>query len=350
LQQLWTALQVISTPVKKQIPKPALNITENKGSTKIQILLNALTGAMANGTYSSGDALPSVNALSRQSGYSKDTVVKAYRILQERSQVESVPAKGFFVAGKSQRIFMLLDDFSAFKEQLYQAFRANIPGTWTVDLLFHHYNERVFEQLVMNAAGRYSMYVIMNISNREIHPVLKKLNPSRLLVLDMGTAQRPEISYLLQNFDKAVTLCLEESLPLLRKYHEIIMIYSHQKTPHPTETVDAVSHFCKQNGFGFTLLPEFDINLFKKGQMYLVIKENDLVDVVRASRDKKFKPGSEIGILAYNDTPMKEIAGNGISTISVDFTEMGKKAADFVVSKQRIQEILPTSLIIRNSL
>jgi DNA-binding transcriptional regulator YhcF (GntR family) len=336
--------------VKKHIPKPILPITEFKGSTKIQILLNAITGAIENGTFNSGDALPSVNELSRQSGYSRDTVVKAYRLLRERSLVESVPAKGIFVTGKSQRIFMLLDDFSAFKEQLYQAFRANIPGTWTVDLLFHHYNEGVYEQLVMNAAGRYSMYIIMNISNRSIHPVLKKINPSRLLLLDMGTTQRPEISYLLQNFDNAVTGCLEKSLPLLRKYHEIIMIYSRQKTPHPSETADAVSHFCKQNGFGFTLLPGFDILRFRKGQMYLVIKENDLVDIVKASRDRNFRPGSEIGILAYNETPMKEIAANGISTISVNFTEMGIKAADFVVNKQKIQEILPTSLIIRNSL
>jgi DNA-binding LacI/PurR family transcriptional regulator len=47
---------------------------------------------------------------------------------------------------------------------------------------------------------------------------------------------------------------------------------------------------------------------------------------------------------------MKAIAGNGITSISVDFSEMGKKAAVFVTKKQKIREIMPTSLIIRDSL
>jgi DNA-binding LacI/PurR family transcriptional regulator len=72
--------------------------------------------------------------------------------------------------------------------------------------------------------------------------------------------------------------------------------------------------------------------------------------VVRACLQFNLTPGTDIGIIAYNDTPMKEIAANGITTISVDFSEMGKKAADFAVKGEKIQEILPTSLFIRNSL
>jgi DNA-binding LacI/PurR family transcriptional regulator len=327
-----------------------LKLTDGQGITKIQNLLNALTGAMENGTFSSGDAMPSVNELSRISGYSRDTVVKVYRLLQERSLVESVPAKGFFMAGNSRRVFMLLDDFSAFKEQLYQAFRSNIPSNWTVDLLFHHYNEKVFEQLILNAAGRYSVYIIMNISNRSVHPVLSKLPSNRLLILDMGTPQRTDVSCLLQDFGQGVKKCLEESLPQLRKYSEFVLIYSHRLTPHPSETVQAVKKFCSDNGFVFTLRPEPDTGSFHKGQVYLVIKDNDLVDVVRACLQFNLTPGTDIGIIAYNDTPMKEIAANGITTISVDFAEMGKKAADFAVKGEKIQEILPTSLFIRNSL
>jgi len=336
--------------VNRHKKESVLQISDNHGSTKIQNLLNALTGAMENGTCKVGDSLPSVNELSRISGYSRDTVVKAYRLLQERSLIESIPAKGFFVTGKSRRVFMLLDDFSAFKEQLYQAFRSNIPKTWTVDLLFHHYNEKIFEQLVLSAAGRYSVYIIMNISNRSLHPALSKIPANRLLILDMGTPGPPEVSYLLQNFDGAVTKSLESSLPLLRKYQEFIMVYSHRKTPHPAETVQAVKDFCDKNGFGFSLQAETNSGSIKKGQIYLVIKENDLVDVVKACRELQLQPGDDIGILAYNDTPMKEIAVDGITTISVNFKEMGIKAAAFAANGEKIQEILPTSLRIRNSL
>jgi len=61
---------------------------------------------------------------------------------------------------------MLLDDFSAFKEQLYQSFRQHLPETYSVDLLFHHYNREVFEQLIQNSIGRYNVYIIMNIHHK----------------------------------------------------------------------------------------------------------------------------------------------------------------------------------------
>jgi len=325
-------------------------VTEHQGATKTQSLLDSLTTAIENGRYQAGDLLPSVNELSRLSGFSKDTVVKAYRLLKERSLAESVPAKGFFVAGNTGKIFMLLDDFSAFKEQLYRSFRENIPRSWTVDLLFHHYNPDIFEQLVLNAAGRYSMYVIMNISNKSLHPVLSRIDPKKLLVLDMGSAGNEAISFLLQNFGDAVMQCFEKSLPVMKKYHEIIMIYSHQKTPHPPETVDSVRKFCHTYGFGFSLQSGFSEENLRSGQLYFVIKEDDLVDVVRSCRQKNLLLGREVGVLAYNDTPMKEIAGNGISSVSVNFGEMGKKAAGFITNRRKIQEILPTSLILRSSL
>ncbi len=336
--------------VKNFMTRQNFTVTEIKGATKIQSLVNSLTAAIGSGKYKPGDGLPSVNELSRISGYSRDTVVKAYHLLKERSLAESVPAKGFYVSGGSSTIFMLLDDFSAFKEQLYKAFRANIPGLWTVDLLFHHYNEKIFKHLILNALGRYSMYVIMNISNRSLHPVLSRIDPGRLLVLDMGSEENPGINYLLQDFDQAVTGCLEKGISFLEKYREIILIYSHQKTPHPPETVDAVREFCYMRNFGFTITPEFVESNLKKGQIYLVIKEDDLVDVVLACRRQNLKLGNDVGVLAYNDTPMKSIAGNGITSISVDFSEMGKKAALFVTKKQRLREIMPTSLIIRDSL
>jgi DNA-binding transcriptional regulator YhcF (GntR family) len=328
----------------------AFIFTEYQGSTKIQSLLNSLTEAIVNGKFTAGRALPSINELARVSGYSKDTVVKVYHILKERSLVESVPAKGFFVTGQLSRVFMLLDDFSAFKEQLYQSFRANIPASWSVDLLFHHYNPSLFEQMVRNAAGRYSMYVIMNLSNRFLHPVLSKIDPNKLLILDMGTDEKSESNFLLQNFDQAVVDCLLKSISVLRKYNKFILIYSHQKTPHPPETEKALRRFCQTQGFEFSVCPEFDEKKLEKGQVYFVIKEDDLVEVVQSCDKHEFVLGREVGVLAYNDTPMKRIAGNGITTLSVDFREMGEKAAAFVTKKHKIREFLPTSLIIRNSL
>lgn len=327
-----------------------LVIKQKEGQTKIQALLDGIRDAIATGKVRPGDTLPSVNEMSRMSGFSRDTVVKAYQILKQQSVISSTPAKGFYVSGKSFRVFMLLDDFSAFKEQLYRSFREHLPQEYSVDLLFHHYNAPVFEQLIQSAIGRYSMYVVMNISTRQMHPVLSKIDPTRLLVLDMGSARDSKFNYILQNFDTAVIDCLESERERLVKYRKLIYIYAPEKTPHPPETTCALRKFCRNSGMSFKVMPEFYPDKMMPGQLYFVITENDLVRVLKGCREHGLSLGTDIGIVAYNDTPMKEIAGNGITVISTDFTEMGRKAALFVSAKEPVKEYLPTFMIVRDSL
>ena len=75
-----------------------------------------------------------------------------------------------------------------------------------------------------------------------------------------------------------------------------------------------------------------------------------MVDVIKECRKLNFKLGKDIGVISYNDTPMKEIVGGGITVISIDFEEMGKRAAGFVKNKGRIEKVLPAFLKMRESL
>lgn len=325
-------------------------IHEKPGYTKIQSLTESISEAIFSGMYAPGDALPSVNELSRLSGFSRDTVVKAYKILKQQSLIESAPARGYFVTGKTFRIFMMLDDFSAFKEQLYRSFRKNLSDNYSVDLLFHHYNTKIFEQLIHNAIGRYNIYIVMNINNRQLHPILSKIDPNKLLVLDMGSLSNNKANLLLQSFDTTVIQSLEENFQLFDKYNEFILIYSKQKTPHPPEIVKVAENFCTKHNIALRVFPEFRKDYLRKEQVYWVITENDLVQVFKACEAQSLRVGRDVGIIAYNDTPMKEIVGGGITVISTDFCEMGKKAAQFVSNKQKIREVLPAKLIVRNSL
>jgi len=325
-------------------------ITESVGQTKLRQLVHAITEAISNGKLKVGDTLPSVNQLSNESGYSRDTVFKAYNILKQRNIVESAPTKGYFVANESYKVFVLLDDFSAFKEQLYQSFRQNLPDSYSVDLLFHHYNREVFHQLIQNSLGRYSMYVVMNMDHNTIDPILNKIDPNKLLILDMGRPENGKMNFLLQDFNQSVKACLEKGKIHLRKYLELILVYAENSTPHPFETVFAVRNFCKKNKISMRIVRNVSENDIKKGQIYFVIRDADLVKVIKSCRAKNLELGKDVGVLSYNDTPMKQIVGGGISVISTDFELMGKQAAEFVKTKQKIGKILPTSFILRDSL
>ena len=317
--------------------------------TKLQQLIHAVTEAIHLGILKEGDFLPSVNQMNRESGISRDTIFKAYSILKQRSVISSTPTKGYFVSSEAYKVFILLDDFSAFKEQLYRAIRSELPDNYSVDLLFHHYNPEIFNQLILNSIGRYSMYVVMNIDNKKMEDVLKKIDPKKLLILDMGHDPRNEVSSLTQDFNNAVYQCLENGINLIRKYQEFVLIFP-KDTPHPSETISAFKRFCSDHNIKQNILENIDNREVQPGQAYLVIKDSDLVKIVKDCKKNNYQIGNDVGIISYNDTPMKEIVGSGITVISTDFVKMGKDCANFIINKEHINEVIPTQLIIRNSL
>ena len=329
--------------------KFAFKFDESSSQTKLQQLIHAVSEAINLGILKEGDFLPSVNQMNKDSGISRDTIFKAYSILKQRSIISSTPTKGYFVASESYRVFVLLDDFSAFKEQLYKSLRQNLPDSYSVDLLFHHYNPEIFEQLILNSLGRYSMYIVMNIDNKNLEDVVRKIDPKKLLILDMGNDKKNEVSSLTQDFNQAVFNCLNSGLKLIQKYQEFILVFP-KNTPHPVETIDAFNRFCETYQINHMVLDQIENREVQPGQAYLVIKDSDLVKIIKDCKKNGYKIGSAVGIISYNDTPMKEIVGSGITVISTDFVRMGKDCANFIVSKEKVDEIIPTNLIIRGSL
>ena len=329
--------------------KFAFKFDESSSQTKLQQLIHAVSEAINLGILKEGDFLPSVNQMNKDSGISRDTIFKAYSILKQRSIISSTPTKGYFVASESYRVFVLLDDFSAFKEQLYKSLRANLPDSYSVDLLFHHYNPEIFNQLILNSLGRYSMYIVMNIDNKSMEEVVRKIDPKKLLILDMGSDPKNEVSFLTQDFNQAVYDCLNSGLELLQKYQEFILVFP-ENTPHPVETIGAFNRFCNDNQLNHTVLDQIENREVQPGQAYLVIKDSDLVKIVKDCKKNGYKIGTDVGIISYNDAPMKEIVGAGITVISTDFVRMGRDCANFIVNKAKVAEVIPTHLIIRSSL
>jgi len=56
--------------------KVSFKISKSAGQTKLQQLVHSITEAIGTGKLKIGDSLPSVNQLSAESGFSRDTVLK----------------------------------------------------------------------------------------------------------------------------------------------------------------------------------------------------------------------------------------------------------------------------------
>jgi DNA-binding LacI/PurR family transcriptional regulator len=60
--------------------------------------------------------------------------------------------------------------------------------------------------------------------------------------------------------------------------------------------------------------------------------------------------GLDIGLVAYNDNPVKELLENGITTISTNHDEIGRIAAQMILTGDFKRIKSPFEFIKRNSL
>lgn len=163
-----------------------MKVTFGQQTTKVKQLADLLSQEISMGKYKSDCTLPSINKLSREYQVSRDTVFKAFIDLKDRGIIDSTPGKGYYVTNKLTNILLLLDEYSPFKYSLYNSFIKKLSINYKVDLLFHQYNERLFNTILRESIGRYNKYIVMNFDNEKLSPHLYKIDSSKLLLLDFG--------------------------------------------------------------------------------------------------------------------------------------------------------------------
>lgn len=326
-----------------------LQINSSLTASKVTMVTDAIVNAISNNIFKEGDVLPSVNTISKEYGISRDTVFKAYSELKRLGIVESTRAKGYHVVNSSSRVFLFLDLFSPFKDVLYNSFVNKLSDQYIVDLGFHYYNKDIFETVISHSLGKYNMYVVMNYNNDKMHEVLNKIDKNKLLLLDWGNFKGENLSYVNQDFGKGPYECLIEAEKLLSKYNEFIYVDS-KLSQHPKESSKWFAKFCRERKIKHKVVTKIDPSDIVTGKAFFLVQHLDVVSLLKNSKALKLKVGKDIGIICYNDSPMFEVMGNGITVISTDFAKMGELAAEYVNTKIKIQTTVPTSLIVRGSL
>ena len=108
--------------------------------------------------------------------------------------------------------------------------------------------------------------------------------------------------------------------------------------------------FCTAHNFKSEIIAEFTNRKINAGDLYIIPNDRDLVRVIESARDQNLKLGTDFGIISYNETPLKKVVANGITTISTHFEAMGKILAEMVLKGKKEQIENKSSLIMRNSL
>ena len=109
--------------------------------------------------------------------------------------------------------------------------------------------------------------------------------------------------------------------------------------------------FCKEYQIVYEVIYQLDFEHLQKYHAYILFLENDLVQFVNYANREGLTLGEDIGVMSYDDTPIKaNLAGHGITTLSNDFVEMGKLAAKMIRNKQKGRVPMECNLMVRGSL
>ncbi|MDD2986986.1 GntR family transcriptional regulator [Flavobacterium sp.] len=319
---------------------------------KYKQLVQSVEVAILEKRIKKGDRLPSLNKVCLEFGISRDTVLLAYEELKKRGIVYAILGKGYYIKSVEfsfdHRFFVLFDELNSFKEDLYSSILEAIGEKAHIDIFFHHFNLAMFRKLINESKGDYSKYIIMPTNLVGAAAIIKTLPKNEVYILDQTNSELADYPSVYQNFVKDMYQALVQAKEKLAKYEQLILIFPGYKEP--LGMVEGFLNFTTDFSFKHKVIPDFDMQTIEKGTVYVIPNDRHLVQVIEQAKLQNLDLGVDFGIISYNDTSLKKIVANGITTISTDFKAMGFTLVDMIFSNTKAQIENNSQLIIRASL
>ncbi|MFN3849640.1 MAG: GntR family transcriptional regulator [Spirosomataceae bacterium] len=335
-----------------------LVIDELSSTPKYQQLSNAIIAAIKNGILTKGDPMPSINELSFSHDISRITVEKGYNELRDLGILEAYPGKGYFVKNtdifQELKIFLMFNKLSEHKKIIYDSFVQTLGDKASIDFYIYNNDSKLFSKLIENKLeGGYTHFVIIPHfieGEKTAYQTINKIPKNKLIIVDKLI---PEVSgnfgAVYENFSKNIYHALFQALEALQKFSMIKLIFPEQSY-YPYEIIEGFVAFCQSFVFEYKIINDIINEDINKGDVFINLMEDDLIKLLDKVTFKGFAVGSDVGIISYNETKTKKYIMNGLTTISTDFAEMGKRAAELILtgSKKHIEN--PFNVTFRDSL
>ncbi|WP_200980006.1 GntR family transcriptional regulator [Echinicola sp. 20G] len=325
-------------------PHNFIRISSESRVPKYRQIINSITEDVSTGKLEKGRRIPSINELSEQYYISRDTVEKAYKYLKNEGIIESQRSKGYYISNvkkkSAKKILFLLNKFSDYKLKVYKSFISELGPDVNVEFYVYHCDQHLFVNKVNESLELYDKFIVMphfkdsrNIhinSCDEVQTCLNKIPSNKLIFMDNKIEKHDENSVVYQDFMMDIYYSLCEGREYLEKYKKIILVFpSNNLYPHPQEIKIGFKKFCIEFSYNYEIIDSIDEEIdLMSGDCFIAVQENHLVGIISQIKDGSMTLGKEIGIISYNDTPLKKLLG--ISVVTTDFEAMGVLGAAIV--------------------
>ncbi|QHV99689.1 GntR family transcriptional regulator [Spirosoma endbachense] len=334
-----------------------IKINDYSNTPKYQQIYNSIVEGIENRDIIPGDKLPSIHELCAEFDVAKGTIERAYELLKEKEIIEAVRGKGFYInytkTGQNLKIFLLFNKLSAHKKIIYDSFVELLGPGVAIDFFIYNNDFRLFRDLIERQARNHTHYVIIGHfyeGGEKANELINSLPKHKLILLDkLLEGVSGKYAAVFQNFEKDLYQALTDALPLLKKYTTLCILFP-SYTYHPKAILNGFYKFCYEHNFNTRVIDNIQQEVIYPQQAYINLMEDDLVELIKKIKMTTYIVGQEVGILSYNETPLKEFLLEGITVMSTDFAQMGRTAAQLVLNTSVEHIENPFQLIVRKSL
>ncbi len=336
---------------------PFIIVDEYSSTPKYKQLTNAILAAIESGKLLKNSLLPSINELSFSLEMSRDTAEKGYRNLRKLGVVDSVPGKGYFIVNtdfsRKLKVCLLFNKLSTHKKIIYDSFTKTLGERAAIDFYIYNNDFALFKKMIVAKRDDYSHFVIIPHfleGGENAHEIINTIPKEKLVILDKllpGITGDYAAAY--ENFAQDIYAALEQALDKLSRYSTLKIIFP-KNSYFPHEILTGFYRFCQQYAFDHKVIHNIKDEEINPGEVYINLMEDDLVMLIERLIAQKLKIGKDVGVISYNETPLKRIILDGITTISTDFGKLGEQAAEFILTGKTEKIEIPFYLNLRKSL
>lgn len=333
-----------------------LKIKHDSDIPKYKQVEELIVSDIESGILRKGQRVPSINETSEELLLSRDTVEKAYLNLKKKGILSSVRGKGYYVnqvlVSKYLKVALILNKLSNYKRNIYYSFVKTLGNKASADVFIYNFDLEQFETIIDSHINSYDYYVILphfKNENADAAGVIKKIPADKVLIIDRNLESLKDYPIVYQEYEADIQKALTNGLDLINKYNKINLVFPLFEY-YSKYILRGFQIFCQINKLEFSVLNDLNDNNVKHNEAYVTISDKDLYRLIKICRQKSWKLGKDIGVVAYNDDPVKEILEDGITTMSTNHDEIGRKAAEMILKRNFKRIKSPFELIRRNSL
>jgi DNA-binding transcriptional regulator YhcF (GntR family) len=321
--------------------------------TKSEIIVASVSESIRKGDFSEGQVIPSINRASKKFQVARKTVIRAYEKLVEQGFIEARPQKGYFVVNRQPetklRVLLVIHSFDAHFQVLYNEFREKVKEICEIEIYFHHYNIKILDLIISRNSSVYDLFIISSFDHPQIPSVIGRIPAGKLLIISRNDRLGNKYNSIIQNFFEGTYLALKSAKEKISRYSRFILSFP-EKSGHPQTLKAGFQKFVNDYKLAWQISDSLDEFEICKGDAFLVIDDADLVKLLRVCKTRGWKLGRDVGVIAYNETSLKEVIRDGITVISCNFSSIANGMSNFILHRNAVHDVIPISLINRKSL